>query len=128
MGGRGASSYRVIRRLKNFRNAVIPRNKLKNYILNPSKDKNKAEFFASLGYNMKNYKRLINDVKSKLKTNKALKYKEKDKNGNEAYQVNMLLGVTKKRMVTTAWIIKPGEKSPQFITAYQNKKLRPGDA
>lgn len=122
MGGRGASSYTVVRRLKNYKNAIIPRNKLKNYILNPSKDEDKAKFFKSLGYNMNNHERLISDIKEKISTNKALKYKT-DKNGDTEYQVNMQLGIDKKAIVTTGWIVRKGSNEPQFVTAYKNHKL-----
>ena len=47
MGGRG-QNYTIQKRLKNFKNAVIARNKLKNYILKPTKDEDKARFFKSL--------------------------------------------------------------------------------
>lgn len=122
MGGRG-QNYSVVKRLPNYRRAFIPRNKLKNYILNPSKDKNKAEFFSSLGYNMKNWKRLERDILHKASTNKALKYK-KDEYGRVAYQVNMLLGISRKRMVATGWIIDKKGDNPRMITAYHNQKLK----
>ena len=121
MGGRG-QNYSVINRLPNYKNAVIPRNKFKNYILNPGKS-SKAAFFRAIGYNMKNYKRLENDIREKLKTNKALQYETND-DGDTSFQVNMLLGISKKEMVSTAWIIRKGETDPQFITAYKNKKLK----
>ena len=121
MGGRG-KAYTVINKLPNYSRAVFPRNKFKNYILNPSKDKDKAEFFSSIGYNMKNYERLQQEIQRKLKTNKALQYTT-DEKGNTAYQVNMKLGLTDRRMVTTAWIIRKGETVPQFVSAYSNKKL-----
>lgn len=120
MGGRG-QNYDIVNRLKNYKNARFPRNKFKNYILNPSKDPDKAKFFNSLGYNMKNYEKLINDIKFKISKNKALKY-ETDKNGNTSYQVNMELGITKKAIVATGWIVRKGEDVPQFVTAYHNEK------
>ena len=126
MGGRG-QNYSITARLPNCQKAVFPRNKFKNYILNPSKEKSKADFFKSIGYNMKNYKRLEHDIKSKLATNKALRY-DTDEHGNTSYQVNMLLGVgSHKRMVATAWIIRKGDNTPQFVTAYPNHKLKGGD-
>ena len=121
MGGRG-QKYTVVMRLPNASTAKIPSAKLKNYLLNPSKDANKAKFFQSLGYNMKNAARLQRDIRAKLKTNKALKY-ETDQYGNTSFQVNMQLGINKKAIVATAWIIDKGSNIPRFVTAYQNKKL-----
>lgn len=123
MGGRGASSYRVIKRLKNYQRATIPRHKMTDYLLNPNGDKNKADFFKTLGYNMKNRERLKKDILEKLKMNKALSY-GKNINGDEVFQVNMLLGISKKCMVATGWVIPKGSKAPRLVTAYHNKKLK----
>ncbi len=119
MGGRGSRSYTIVSRLPNFKNAVIARDKLKNYILNPSKSNGKSKFFNDLGYNMKNYKLLEAHIMQKLATNKALKY-EKGKDGRISFQVNMALGVNRKEMVLTAWSIDAGSKIPRFVTAYKN--------
>lgn len=119
MGGRG-QNYTIQKRLKNFKNAVIARNKLKNYILNPTKDEDKARFFKSLGYNMQNYEHLERDIRAKLATNKALKY-QTSSDGSVGFQVNMYIGINKKSFVTTAWKIDKGDKVPRFITAYPNK-------
>lgn len=123
MGGRGAK-YKIVTGLPNYKMAVFPRNKFKNYILNPSKDSGKAKYFKSIGYNMKNWKLLNRDIKKKLATNKALKYKANAR-GDTEYQVNMMLGIgNKKRMTTTAWTIKKGENVPRFVTAYKNDKFK----
>ncbi|WP_432643218.1 DUF6883 domain-containing protein [Acidaminococcus sp.] len=121
MGGRG-QNYSIVKRLPNFKCAIVPRNKLKNYILNPGKSPDKAKFFASIGYNMRNWERFMADVKKKVRTNKALKYRT-DKYGQTEYQVNMQIGITRKRMVATGWVVRKGSSKPQFVTAYQNKKL-----
>lgn len=94
-----------------------------DYLLNPNGDKNKADFFKTLGYNMKNRERLKKDILAKLKMNKALSY-GKNINGDEVFQVNMLLGISKKRMVATGWVIPKGSKAPRLVTAYHNKKLK----
>lgn len=53
--------------------AAIPRAKLKNYLLYQSKDKDDtAILFASLGYNMKNRKRLERDIRKGLLKNKPV--------------------------------------------------------
>lgn len=119
MGGRG-QSYTVENKLKNYKNAIFPRNKFKNYLLNPSKSNGKDKFFKELGYNMSNYERLEADIKKKLATNKALNY-GKNKHGDISYQVNMQLGINKKQMVTTAWVVEKGSNKPRFVTAYKNE-------
>lgn len=115
MGGRGSSS-KIVNRLPNHKNAVISRNKLKNYILNPTKDPAKSKFFNSLGYNMKNYQRLESDIRDGLSKNKAQEYST-NKYGHKAYSVTMELGIGKKKQTVTGWQIDEGDNKPRFITA-----------
>lgn len=122
MGGRGASSG-LQKHLPNYRNAVIQREKLKNYLLNPQKSNGKADFFHSLGYTMKNYKTLERDIREGLKSNSATSY-GKNKYGNTAYSVNMTLVIDNRRDVVTAWQVDSGKKNPRFITAYPAKERK----
>lgn len=120
MGGRGAN-FRIIARLPSYEKAVIPYGKIERYLLKPDKGGGKASFFHSLGYNMKNKKRFKIDILEQLRKNKALEY-TKDEYGGVAYQVDMVLGINKKRMVKTGWYIGKGERFPRLVTAYPNKK------
>ena len=122
MGGRGASSG-IINRLSNYKNAVISQRKIGNYLLNPTKSNGKSSFFNEIGYNMKNAKRLEQDIRKGLENNKAMSYHE-DKFGNKSFDVNIPLGIGKKVMVTTAWRIDKGSTAPRFITAYPRDKRR----
>ena len=117
MGGRGAE-YKVIGRLKNYKNARIFKAKLYDYALNPNVSKSKALY--AVGYDRQHYKQLENDIREKLAKTKALQY-NKDKRGNTQFQVNMSLGITSKRVFTTAWTIEKGERNPKFVTIYPNK-------
>lgn len=105
--------------MPNYKNAVIARNKLKNYLLNPSKSPSKAKFFNGLGYNMKNFKRFESDIRKGLEGNRAVET-IKNKYGHEvkAYSVKMELGIDKRAMVLTGWQTDQGSKKPRFITAY----------
>lgn len=121
MGGRGSSSG-TKSHLPNYKNAVIDvHGKLKNYLLNPKKSNGKADFFKSIGYNMKNHKTLEKDIRNGLKRNPATEYKT-NKYGHTAYSVNMELGINKKSDVVTGWQIDKGDNKPRFITAYPKKK------
>jgi len=113
MGGRG-------QRLPNYRNAIIKRNKLKNYLLNPSKSP-KAAFFHRIGYNMKNFRRFEKDIRKGLKDNPA-EVVIKNRYGHEvkAYSVKMSLGINKKAVVVTGWEME--NKKPRLITAYPDKR------
>lgn len=108
-----------VKRLRNYKNAVVPRAKLMNYLLNPKKSNGKSVLFNAIGYNMSNHRRLSKDIKAGLKNNIALKFK-KNSHGEIEYQVDMVLGITKKVRITTAWAIKKGG-SPRFVTAYKAK-------
>lgn len=110
-GGRTA-----VNRLPNHARAVFPKDKLKNYLLNPSKDANKSQAFSDIGYNMKNADRLEADIRNGLKNNKATLFTPN--NYGTPAQVEMMLGVTKQRKIITAWMIDKGTNAPRFITAY----------
>lgn len=116
-GGRTA-----VKRLPNHTNATFPKNKFKNYLLNPSKDANKSRVFKSIGYNMKNTNRLIADITDGLKNNKATMYAP-NKYGTPA-QVEMVLGITKKQKMVTAWMFPKGSNTPRFVTAYPAKEAK----
>lgn len=110
-GGRTA-----VKRLPNYKNAHIPNDKLKNYLLNPSKDPNKSTAFKALGYNMKNADRLEADILDGLKHNSGVTYSP-NQFGTPA-EVVMTLGITKQAKVRTAWMYDRGSNKPRLITAY----------
>lgn len=116
----GKRHGKSVSHLKNYKNAEIPTPKLKNYILNPNKGKDKATLFNNLGYNMGNYERFKDDVRKGLQKNKAIKF-ETNKYGDTEYQVDMVLGINRKELITTGWVISKGSKIPRFITAYKSK-------
>lgn len=120
MGGRGAASG--LKRLPNYKNAEIARNKLKNYLLNPAKSNGKHVFFNSLGYNMRNFRRLESDIREGLKTAPAVAMIA-NKYGHTVtvYNVTMPLGISRTAMVLTSWQRDEGSKIPRFITAYPDK-------
>ena len=110
-GGRTA-----VKRLPNYKGAYIPSNKLKNYLLNPTKDPCKSKAFKALGYNMKNADRLEADILDGLKHNSGATFTP-NKFGTPA-EVVMTLGITKQVKVRTAWMYDTGSNKPRFITAY----------
>lgn len=96
--------------LPNVNSLVIPIEKFTEYALNPQKQKDKAEAFKkALGYDLENYQKLIDNIKSNIAKYKAI---PKPNIGyGERYQVIMDLtgenGKTAK--VLTAWIINNNE-------------------
>lgn len=101
--------------MTNFKAAIIRRSKVSNYLLNPTKSKDKAAFLKMLGYNMKNQGRLQKDIREGLKSNKA-RVSEPNKFGRIHFQVNMTIGISKKVKVVTGWHLDKGSKEPKFDT------------
>lgn len=111
------------RRLPSYKQAKIPQEKVGNYLLNPeNKQANgKPEFFAKLGYNMRNEKQLIQDLRKGLAKSTAKRY-EPDEYGRTNFEVVMEVGLTQKGKVKTIWAIDKGKKIPRFVTAYPYRK------
>lgn len=114
MGGRGASSSKN-KKLPNYKNAIIPKGKIGNYLVNPDNKNNqgKAVIFNKIGYNMKNKTKLEADLIKGLRKNNARLQKE-DIHGKH-YIVTMELGVNKKIEIDTVWLVN--KKQTKFITA-----------
>ncbi len=122
MGGRGAWSG-ISARLRNYRRVKFPRQKLSNYLLNPTKSPAKAKFLKQLGYGMKNHARLVEDIKEGLKFNRA-RYSAPNKFGRVHFQVNVELGISKKAKVVVAFVMDKGDKAPRLetIRPYHGKR------
>lgn len=109
--------------LPNYKNAIIPKEKFTQYALNPSKDKNKAEAFEkALGYNLSNYKKLINNIEKNISKYNAV---EKGDNGyGKRYEVLMtLIGENKKiANIKTAWIIDKETGETRLTSVYVTSK------
>ncbi len=111
--------------LPNYKNAKIPIEKFTQYALNPQKDKNKAEAFeTALGYNLSNYKKLINNIKSNI--NKFDAIEKEDKGHGKRYEILMTLIGENKRIanVKTAWIIDKITGETRLTSAYVTQKGR----
>jgi len=119
MGGRGASSN-LNKRLPNYKNAIISKNKIGNYLLNPSNKNNqgKAQLFNSIGYNMKNKKQLGNDLRSGLRNNKAIL--QRSNQYGSIYNVYMKLGINKKIEFKTIWEVN--KNKTKFVTALPKER------
>lgn len=122
MGGRGSWS-RTTARMRNHRNAVIQRSRVSDYLLNPSKSGGKAEFLRSLGYNMRNQARLQEDIRKGLSENRA-RVSEPNRFGRVHFQVNMVIGVSRRARVVTGWYMNRGDRAPTLSTVrpYRGKR------
>ena len=99
MGGRGASSE-IIKRLPNYKNSIIYKSKITNYVLTT----NKSKPFEELGFNNKNFKRLVEQIKEGLKSNHVIS-KRLNKVGNYNYRIDMKIkGINGKELnIKTIW-------------------------
>ena len=106
-------------RLPNFENAIVPPEKLRDYILSPVHPigRFKSVFFRGLGYSAEAYERLESDIRSLLVVEAELA--EANKFGSK-YLVRGLLSGPNGRsgLIVTVWIILSGEAAPRFVTAY----------
>lgn len=94
--------------------------KLARYCLNPEK-KHSKEFF-DVGYTENDSSRLFKDIENEFDPAKK-RDARKGPRGDEQFSLSMSLGVTKKRMFTTAWQIDKGETEPRLITAYRDRRI-----
>ena len=120
LGGRGAYSY-TASRMPRFQHAVIPRAKIRDYLVSPKNTDGKAAFFKAIGYTTRNAGRFVNDIRKGIAGNTAV-VTRKNGYGRVSIQVIMELGITRRAKVITGWCIEPGEKNPKLVTAYPFKE------
>ncbi|MFO7884044.1 MAG: hypothetical protein R6U68_04415 [Desulfobacteraceae bacterium] len=106
-------------KILNAEQAIIPPEKLRDYLLSPSHPvgKFKAVFFQIIGYNNKNWQELESALRSLLnKEASEGKYTE----FGQKYEIkgNIIGPTGKSAEIVTVWIIRKGERFPRFITAY----------
>jgi len=107
-------------KIPNCENAVIPLNKIINYLLSPTHTvgKTKANFFLSIGFNKINLEIMFrqhimeNEVAEELETNFGKKYIVKG---------NIIAPNGRKYKLSTIWIIESNKRNPYFVTAYPTK-------
>ena len=108
--------------LPRHKEAIIPKEKFINYALNPNKQLHKATAFElALGYNLGNYDKLIDNIRSNLVNFPAIQ-KENTKYGM-LYEVRMSLtgenGKTAK--VITGWIDDISNGEMRLTTVYVDR-------
>ena len=105
--------------LPHFESAVIPPEKLRDYLLSPVHPigRFKSAFFRRLGYSPDSWERLAADFRSLLVHESQLV--EATEFG-EKYMVRGTLTGPNGRSapVATVWIILNGQTAPRFVTAY----------
>ncbi len=106
-------------KLKNIEKALIPSEKLQDYLLSPSHPvgRFKSVFFRSLGYSQSESDQLEADIR-KILLNDPEK-KEVTPYGKKYIIRGNITGSSKRTAeIVTVWIILNGEDFPRFVTAY----------
>ena len=106
-------------KLPNSENAVVPPEKLRDYILSPVHPvgRFKSAFFRGLGYSAEAYEKLESDLRSLLVAEAEL---AKVTDFGVLYLVRGVLSGPNGRsgLIVTVWIILSGQVVPRFVTAY----------
>lgn len=125
-GGASALETAVVTRaspLLNAARAQIDARKFTEYALNPLNEdgQHKARVFQSaLGYTRENYQELIEQIRTGVLSNPAIKG-TLDRYGAR-YTVDVLVtGPKGQAVVRTGWIIEPGNEIPRLTTAFVKK-------
>ncbi|MEX2530045.1 MAG: DUF6883 domain-containing protein [Gemmatimonadota bacterium] len=107
-------------KLPNGDRSWIPREKLENYLLNPSHPTGggKERFFRKLGYTVDNIEQLEERLMDLGRT-EAVAQEESSRHGTKYVVEGHLKGATGEGgNVRTVWILEPGMPGPRFVTAY----------
>lgn len=117
-GGRGAKSY-ITKRVPNYKEAKVYNSKITDYIL---KDKSKNKPFLELGYNNKNSKRLVQELKNGLKKNAVIS-KKLNEVGRYNYRVDMTIkGVDGEKTLRIKTIWEVDKKNTHLVSAMKLRK------
>ena len=106
-------------KLPNSEIAIVPPEKLRDYILSPVHPigRFKSVFFRGLGYSAETYEKLETDIRSLLVAEAELG--EANKFGSKFLVHGLLSGPNgRSGLIVTVWIILSGEVAPRFVTAY----------
>ena len=105
--------------LPNFERAIVPPEKLRDYILSSVHPigRFKSTFFRGLGYGPESWERLATDIKGLL--NGEAELTETTQFGKKYVVRGILTGPNgRSALVATVWIILNGRSEPRFVTAY----------
>lgn len=110
-------------KLPNAESAIIPKEKLQDYLLSQSHPigRFKAASFRSIGYSLDNWEALERDIRSLL-SNEVEKSQETEY--GEKFEVRgEICGPSGQRAeIVTVWIVLKGKDVPRFITSHPGEK------
>ena len=103
------------------KDALIPVEKVRDYLLKWIEKDDKSGFFKRAGYSRENYQKLMDDIREQLLPSEAV-LQERRPDG-ELYRIRGILrGPNGKELpVRTVWIVSEGA-APRFITLVPEKE------
>jgi hypothetical protein len=110
-------------KLPNAESAIIPKEKLQNYLLSQSHPigRFKAAFLRSMGYSLDNWEALERDIRSLL--NNEVEKSQETEYGKKFEVRGEICGPSGQRAeIVTVWIVLKGKDVPRFITSYPGEK------
>jgi len=107
-------------RLPNAERAVVEREKITNYLLNPAHPDNggKAAFFLALGYNRDDWASLASALRRLAVATEVAKSMETAHGIKYVLDGRMETPGGKTPVVRTIWIVDHGLDTPRLVTAY----------
>jgi hypothetical protein len=112
-------------KLPNAELAVVEREKILDYLLNPTHryGASKARFFAAFGFTRENWQALASSLKSHGQANDV--FKVKDMGFGPRYEIVGELATPDGRRprVCSIWQVDKGHIAPRLITAYPDERL-----
>jgi len=111
-------------KIPNAEQAVIEVAKIREYLLSPthSVGRFKAAFFSGLGYSIRDWRRLENDLKAFAISEEAVGGRPSDY--GKKYEVRGIIKGPngKDAAIVTVWIVPFEDRIPRFVTAYPGEK------
>ncbi len=103
-------------------NAVIPEDKFTSYLLVKKEYNDKSQFLGIVGYNISNYRILIDEIKRIISENNAIQGRS-DEYGTFYKTTGFINGLTGiKIKVTTVWMQRKVDGIFQFVTLIPEKR------
>ncbi len=103
--------------------AIVDPFKVLNYLLSPVHEtgRQKARFFATLGYNRSNWTTFAAELRSHALSEKA-QHTETAFFGTKYTVAQPVTGPSgRSAIIVTVWIVRPEERRPRLVTAYQGR-------
>ena len=100
--------------------AVVDPAKLHGYLLSRGHPvgRFKAAFFLALGYSPEDWRRLEADLRSQHLTKDATPQGRTSYGQKYAIRATLVGPLGRSAEVMSVWVVRPGEESPRFVTAY----------